>query len=260
MFERYTEKARRVIFYARYEASGYGSRYIDTEHLLLGLLREDATLARRIFPSGDTIRSKIDARGPLGAKIATSVDLPLSNASKRVLAYSAEEAERLANRHIGTEHILLGLLREKEGFAALLINEEGVVLDRARQSIAEWQEKYGLSEETKGLQTTKIHGHDWKLSYVEAQVEGLKKFAWRKREWTRIDILVENGTDKICFDTNAPDESRFRLVPAGWSRDWCAICSWELSADGGDEHLSGYTNGRQWLCIECYEKFFADKP
>lgn len=123
MFERYTEKARRVIFFARYEASKYGSPYIETEDLLLGLLREDAALARRAFGSEDarsrsfgateSIRRKIAERGPLGKKSPTSVDLPLSNESKRVLAYAGEEAERLANRHIGTEHLLLGLLREK---------------------------------------------------------------------------------------------------------------------------------------------------
>lgn len=155
---------------------------------------------------------------------------------------------------------MLGLLREKKGFAALLINEEGVALERARESIAEWQKKNGLSDDPKGLQTITIRGQEWKAAYIEAQVEGLKKFAWRKREWKPMDVLVENGTNKVCFDTNAPDESRFRLVPAGWTRDWCAICSWELSADGGDEHFSGYTNGRQWLCLECYDRFFAGKP
>lgn len=120
MFERYTEKARRVVFFARYEASEYGSPYIETEHMLLGLLREDPALARRIFQasgsfesSADSIRRKISERGKLGEKFPTSVDLPLSNESKRVLAYAAEEAERLNNRHIGTEHLLLGLLHEK---------------------------------------------------------------------------------------------------------------------------------------------------
>ena len=121
MFERYTEKARRVIFFARYEASHYGSPYIETEHLLLGLLREDHPLARKVLgsagppsePSIESIKRKISDRGMLGKESPTSVDLPLSNESKRVLAYAAEEAERLAHKHIGTEHLLLGLLREK---------------------------------------------------------------------------------------------------------------------------------------------------
>ena len=136
MFERYTEKGRRVIFFARYEASRYGSPYIETEHLLLGLLREDKGLAARLLPSGKSIESiqkKIDEHSNFREAISTSVDLPLSNEGKRVLAYAAEEAERLRNRHIDTEHLLLGLLREKRSFAAQLLNEEGVALDHSRE-------------------------------------------------------------------------------------------------------------------------------
>src|ERR1700729_1248553 len=110
MFERYTEKARRVIFFARYEASQFGSPYIETEHILLGLLREDKALSNRFLrPQGavESIRKQIEDHTMLGDKVATSVDLPLSDESKRVLAYAAEEAERLGQKHIGTEHLLL---------------------------------------------------------------------------------------------------------------------------------------------------------
>ena len=108
MFERYTEKARRVIFFGRYEASHYGSPEIDTEHLLLGLLREDKTL-HHWFPktNHEIIRHRIDEHSPKRPSSATNVDLPLSEPAKRVLKHAAEEAERLANRHIGTEHLLL---------------------------------------------------------------------------------------------------------------------------------------------------------
>jgi ATP-dependent Clp protease ATP-binding subunit ClpC len=115
MFERYTEKARRVIFFARYEASQFGSPYIETEHLLLGLLREDKALTNRFLRSHasvESIRKQIEAHTTIREKVSTSVDLPLSNECKRVLAYAAEEAERLGHKHIGTEHLLLGLLRE----------------------------------------------------------------------------------------------------------------------------------------------------
>jgi ATP-dependent Clp protease ATP-binding subunit ClpA len=115
MFERYTEKARRVIFFARYEASQFGSPYIETEHLLLGLLREDKALANRFLRSHaaiESIRKQIEAHTTIREKVSTSVDLPLSHECKRVLAYGAEEAERLNHKHIGTEHLLLGLLRE----------------------------------------------------------------------------------------------------------------------------------------------------
>jgi ATP-dependent Clp protease ATP-binding subunit ClpA len=262
MFERYTEKARRVIFYARYEASQYGSPYIETEHLLLGLLREDPALARRTLRSGksiESIRKKIDEHATGGKKFPTSVDLPVSNESKRVMAYAAEEAERLANRHIGTEHLLLGLLRERGSFAAQLLNEEGVVAERARDNIAEWQRKHGIAQETEGTETVDIHEHPWRLGYSQAQLVSLSKYAWRKREWKPLDVLVESGTDGVFFDVSVQDDPQFQLVTAGWPRDWCLICNWELNADGGEEHSSGYTNGRQWLCVECYEKFFISR-
>src|SRR5438128_5905569 len=103
MFERYTEKARRVIFFARYEASQFGSPYIETEHLLLGLLREDKALTNRFLRSPEaveSIRKQIDLHTIIREKISTEMNLPLSNECKRVLAYAAEEAERLRDKHI----------------------------------------------------------------------------------------------------------------------------------------------------------------
>jgi ATP-dependent Clp protease ATP-binding subunit ClpC len=139
MFERYTEKARRVIFFARYEASQFGSPYIETEHLLLGLLREDKALATRFLRSAaalETIRKQIEAHTTQRDKVPTSVDLPLSHECKRVLAYAAEEAERLNHKHIGTEHLLLGLLREDKSFAAEILHERGLRLAHAREEVA----------------------------------------------------------------------------------------------------------------------------
>src|SRR5450631_1136212 len=138
MFERYTEKARRVIFFARYEASQFGSPCIETEHLLLGLLREDKALANRFLRSSasvESIRKQIEAHTTLREKVSTSVDLPLSHECKRVLAYAAEEAERLNHKHIGTEHLLLGLLREEKCFAADILHERGLRLTQVRDEI-----------------------------------------------------------------------------------------------------------------------------
>ena len=115
VFERYTEKARRVIFFARYEASQYGSPYIETEHLLLGLLREDKALANRFLRthgSIESIRKEIEARITVRERISTSVEVPLSQECKRILNFASEEAERLGHKHVGTEHLLLGVLRE----------------------------------------------------------------------------------------------------------------------------------------------------
>lgn len=139
MFERYTEKARRVIFFARYEASHFGSPYIETEHLLLGLLREDKALSNRFLRSHasvESIRKQIEEHTLPGEKVSTSVDLPVSNESKRVLAYADEEAQRLGHKHIGTEHLLLGLLREEKCFAAEILHERGLRLSAVREQLA----------------------------------------------------------------------------------------------------------------------------
>src|SRR5580658_1987936 len=142
MFERYTEKARRVIFFARYEASQFGSPFIETEHLLLGLLREDKALTNRFLRSHasiESIRKQIEGRTPIREKVSTSVDLPLSQECKRVLAYAAEEAERLTHKHIGNEHLLLGLLREDKSFAAEILHERGLRLSTLREELSRVQ-------------------------------------------------------------------------------------------------------------------------
>jgi ATP-dependent Clp protease ATP-binding subunit ClpC len=139
MFERYTEKARRVIFFARYEASQSGSLAIEAEHVLLGLLREDKQLTQKFFRNPrstlESIRKEIEGRTPLQEKISASVDLPLSKSAKRVLSYAAEESDRLGHRHIGTEHLLLGILREEKSPACEILHERGVELRQVREGI-----------------------------------------------------------------------------------------------------------------------------
>src|SRR2546423_4434375 len=140
MFERYTEKARRVIFFARYEASQFGAPAIEPEHLLLGLMREDKTLTGRFFPRAqitiESIRREIEGRTLLRERIPTSVELPLAPETKRVLHYSHEESDHLQHRHIGTEHLLLGLLREERSMAAEILFERGLRLAVVREEVA----------------------------------------------------------------------------------------------------------------------------
>jgi hypothetical protein len=139
MFERFTERARRVFFFARYEASQFGSVTIEPEHLLLGVLREDKHAVSRFLgprvPAED-IRNEVAARLVIKEKVATSVDLPLAPESKRIVAHAAEEAERLGHSHIGTEHFLLGILGEQETTAAQILAKRGLKLDSAREELA----------------------------------------------------------------------------------------------------------------------------
>ncbi|MGH9855524.1 MAG: Clp protease N-terminal domain-containing protein, partial [Blastocatellia bacterium] len=139
MFERYTEKARRVIFFSRYEASQFGASQIEAEHILLGLIREDKNLTARFFhrsqASAESIRKEIEGRTVMRARISTQIDLPLSDEAKRVLAFAAKESETLGNRHIGTVHLLLGLLREENSVAADILADFGLRLADMRQDL-----------------------------------------------------------------------------------------------------------------------------
>jgi len=139
MFERYTERARRVIFFARYEASQYGSAVIATEHLLFGLLREDRALLHRFVGGVDLegeIRTAIERVVTRGKMISTSVEVPLSAESRQILQFAGEEAERLGHRHVGTEHLLLGMLRLPDSLAAALLIAKGAKADAIRRQIA----------------------------------------------------------------------------------------------------------------------------
>jgi ATP-dependent Clp protease ATP-binding subunit ClpC len=141
MFERYTERARRVLFFARYEATQLGSNLIETEHLLLGLIREGKGLTSRIFArshlSLESIRKEIEGRQVFREKVATSADIPFSADTKRVLQCAAEEADRLLHTYIGTEHLLLGLLREERSVAASILYEKGMRLASVREDIVQ---------------------------------------------------------------------------------------------------------------------------
>jgi ATP-dependent Clp protease ATP-binding subunit ClpC len=114
MFERYRQDARRAIFFARWEAQQAGSGYIEPEHLLLGLTHDADSKANQLFSLAAHVESFRQQLGShASAKSSASVDLPLSYTGKRALAYAAQEADELVSKPIGTEHLLLGLLREK---------------------------------------------------------------------------------------------------------------------------------------------------
>jgi ATP-dependent Clp protease ATP-binding subunit ClpC len=145
MFERYTEKARRSVFLARYEATQFGSQYIGTEHLLLGILREDKAIAAQLLGSLraiEEVRKQIEENVPTGKKISTTVDLPLSKECKRALATAADEANRLNHKTIDSVHLFLGLLLEEASLASRILKGHGVVPESVREVLTDlprWQ-------------------------------------------------------------------------------------------------------------------------
>ncbi|HYM77736.1 MAG TPA: Clp protease N-terminal domain-containing protein [Candidatus Dormibacteraeota bacterium] len=267
MFERYTEKARRVVFFARYEASQYGSPVIDSEHLLLGLLRESNTLGKWI-PNAtfDMIREWVDARTTRRPSIPTSVDLPLSHTSKVILKSAADEAGRLAHRHIGTEHLFVGLLSVPDCLAEQLLRRAGADVAAVRAELAKQpQEVISLLQQSVASRphraiptdTVEIHGTKRNADYVRDVVSTVRSynFHWHKTIWKPRDIVIRRKDGTFSFELSlAEDSGNFTLVKQGWKKDHCFVCRWELF-EAEDEHGTGYTNGRTWLCMECYERF-----
>jgi uncharacterized protein (TIGR03435 family) len=139
MFERYTERARRVLFFARYEAGQAGSPAVEPEHLLLALIREGRGLSARIFErarvSPDEVRKAIESRTTRREATSSGEDLPLSAPTTQVLEFAAQESGRLLHNYVGTEHVLLGLFREERSLAASILGERGLQIDQVRDEI-----------------------------------------------------------------------------------------------------------------------------
>jgi ATP-dependent Clp protease ATP-binding subunit ClpC len=139
MFERYTESARRVLFFARYEVTSIGGDQIEPTHILLGLLRSHDALLSHLFAQAHLtykdVRREIAGRNSASAKHETSVELPFDSRTKKVLAFAAEEADRLAHSSIGAEHLLLGLLREEGPGAESPTQARGMRVARVRDEI-----------------------------------------------------------------------------------------------------------------------------
>lgn len=141
MFDRYTEGARRVLFFGRYEASQLGSPAIEPEHLLLGLLRESRGPTARVLSDAGlnlvSVRAEILAGVKAQPQIPTSVEIPFTSSVKWALTFAAEEADALRHPDISLEHLLLGILREDKSPAARVLTAHGLRLPEVRARIVE---------------------------------------------------------------------------------------------------------------------------
>ncbi len=130
MFERYSERAKRVIFFARYEAAQLGSEAIESEHVLLGLLRDGKGVCGRVFKrsnlTSETVRREVVQQALRRDRVSASVEIPLSAECRRILHHAEEEAQRMGHPTVGTEHILLGILREASSTAARILARQGI--------------------------------------------------------------------------------------------------------------------------------------
>ena len=143
MWQRFTERARKVVFYAQEEAQKFGEGYVSTEHLLLGLVRESDSVAARVLErlgvSLSRIRAEVEKQLPRG-ETRHSQDMSLTPRAKRVIDLAYDEARNLNNNYIGTEHLLLGLIREGDGLAGRVLAKLGVELDRGRREVMALQD------------------------------------------------------------------------------------------------------------------------
>ncbi len=137
MFEKFTEKGRKIIIYAKEEAEKRNNDYLGTEHLLLAILREEdsvpITTLKKMGLSVEEIRYEVEKSLPVGSSIMTFGDIPFTPRAKKVLELAIEEARLLGHAYIGSEHLLLGLIREDEGIAGKILRNLGANLLGARQ-------------------------------------------------------------------------------------------------------------------------------
>ena len=182
MFERFTEKARRVIFFARYEASQYGSPVIETEHLLLGLLREDGLLVLRFLRAKTTasqFRTQIETHVTQRQRISTAVEVPLTDECKKILILAKEESDNLRHRYIGTEHLLLAILRCPTSLAARLLIERGADAGAMREQIARMSGPANVQEPTTQEEKYSVSQVlEEAISTLESFLAGLKAPNW----------------------------------------------------------------------------------
>ena len=139
MFKRFTERARRVIILAREEAERHHHEYLGTEHILLGMLKDGGGIAITVLQKAglsiDQIRLEVERHLPRNANSLIVGEIPFTPKAKKVLEYAVEEARLMGHNYIGTEHLLLGLLKEKEGIAAKVLNTLGIRLVETREKI-----------------------------------------------------------------------------------------------------------------------------
>ena len=169
MWQRFTERARKVVFYAQEEAQKFGEGYVSTEHLLLGLVRESDSVAARVLDqlgiSLAKIKREVEEQLPRGDH-KSGQEMALTPRAKRVIDLAYDEARNLNNNYIGTEHLLLGLIREGDGLAGRVLAKMGVELEKARKEVMSLQDsdapvgKSGRSGARSQTQTLDEFGRD----------------------------------------------------------------------------------------------------
>ena len=191
MFEKYSGKSRRIIFFARYGASQLGGEAIEPEHLLLAIIREDPGLLESILLQGEAscslMRTTIEATRRDGPNIAGSIDLPLSPRSKAVLNIAANEAEVSGDERVTPKHLVLGLLLDEGSLAARLLREHGATAQSVQQALEE----------------TKPHQKQSEAAQILAQLSVLIDTLIKRGVFSRQELAEELANRYILPDLHA---------------------------------------------------------
>ena len=201
MFNRFTERARKVIVYAKEEARRFNHDYIGTEHLLLGLVREGegvaAAVLQKLGLDLETIRIEVEKLVQPGPQTQVLGDIPFTPRSKKALELSAEEARALGHNYIGTEHLLLGLVKEGEGMAYRVLLNLGLDLGKLRNEVMELLGSgipgYGGEEQVKSEKTPAINAYGRNLNKL-AKEGKLDPVIGREEEIQRILQILSRRT------------------------------------------------------------------
>ncbi|MEO6325139.1 MAG: ATP-dependent Clp protease ATP-binding subunit, partial [Thermoanaerobaculia bacterium] len=212
MFEKYNEKARRALFFARYEASKLGSKVIESEHILLGVLREGEEIIKEIFSrfnvKPDDIRREVEGDRVFVERVSSTQELPLSEESKKILAYASHEAESMMHPYVGTEHLLIGILRVDpcvasrilvaHGFNLYGVREETIALIKEREASKQKKELPFLAEYARDLTALAQQGSFDPLVGRDKEVERIVQILSRRTKNNPI-LLGEPGVGKTAI-------------------------------------------------------------
>ncbi|MFN7940429.1 MAG: ATP-dependent Clp protease ATP-binding subunit [Thermoanaerobaculia bacterium] len=213
MFEKFNEKARRALFFARYEASKLGSRVIESEHVLLGILREGeetvAELLRRFHVKPEDVRREIEGERVFVERISSTAELPLSEESKKILAYAAHEAESMLHSAVGSEHLLVGVLRVEGSLAQRILAQHGLDVYTVREEVLAIAKEREASQQKKELPFLSEYGRD--LTAIATQ-GGFDPLVGREREVERIIEILSRRTKNNPILLGEPGVGKTAIV------------------------------------------------
>jgi ATP-dependent Clp protease ATP-binding subunit ClpC len=245
MFERFTDRSRRVVVLAQEEARMLNHEYVGTEHILLGLIREDGGVAGQALESlgisADAARRQVEEIVGRGQTGPARGHLPFTPQGKKVLQLSLREAIALGHGYVGTEHILLGLIREDEGVTTRVLNGLGVDPNTIRQQVIRLVSARQIHEEPRtgrargrgkrkqlsGLRD-QLDSVSWRLSALEQRVGTTPDLAQLDREIAQIRRDKEGAIDAQDFEHAAVlRDTEQRLVDdkAARLQEWAALPS-----------------------------------